>query len=45
MPDDEIFWRLGAWELLFHDHGWILAFHRVVRLEGRWPTWRTFHHG
>lgn len=43
MTADDPFWRLGQWEFMLHDAGWLLAYRRVVRCQGRWPTWQTFH--
>ena len=38
---DEPFFYLGPWEFLFHDNGWTLIKHRVVKLDGKWPTYWT----
>lgn len=37
------FWIIGPWELMLHDSGWIVCRDQIVRLEGTWPTWKTFH--
>ena len=39
----EPFWYCGPWEFGLFDDGWLIAKHQVIRLEGRWPTHRTFH--
>jgi hypothetical protein len=40
---DEPLWYLGPWEFGIFDNGWLVAKDRIIRLEGKWPTWRTFH--
>jgi hypothetical protein len=40
---DDPFFYFGAWEFGVFDNGWILAKNRVIRHEGRWPTYWTFH--
>ena len=40
---DEPFWYFGRWEFGVFDQGWVVSKERVIRLQGRWPTYRTFH--
>lgn len=39
---DEPFFYFGPWEFLLHDAGWTLAKNRIVKRDGRWPTYWTF---
>jgi len=40
---DEPLWYLGPWEFGIFDQGWIIAKRRVIKLEGRWPNYKTIH--
>ena len=40
---DEPFFYFGAWEFAVFDNGWVLSKNRIIRREGRWPTYWTFH--
>lgn len=40
---DDPFWYFGAWEFLLHDTGWLLTHRQIIRLEGRWPSYKTIH--
>lgn len=40
---DEPLWYLGQWEFGIFDEGWLVAHSRVIKLQGRWPTYKTFH--
>lgn len=40
---DEPFWYCGAWEFGIFDQGWVLAYRRIIKLEGAWPRYSTFH--
>jgi len=37
------FWHFGRWEIGVFDDGWVIARDQVIKLEGAWPTYGTFH--
>lgn len=40
--DDGLF-RIGRWEFGLFDDGWLIAREWIIKAEGKWPTWKTFH--
>jgi hypothetical protein len=40
---DEPLWHFGAWEFGLFDDGWLIAKRRIIRFQGRWPNYNTFH--
>jgi hypothetical protein len=40
---DKPMWFCGSWEFGILDDGWVLSHRSVIKLQGRWPTYSTFH--
>jgi hypothetical protein len=40
---DDCILRWGKAAAMLHDGGWWFAWDQIIRLSGRWPTWRTFN--
>lgn len=40
--DDGLF-CIGRWEFGLFDDGWVIAREWIIKVKGKWPTWKTFH--
>jgi hypothetical protein len=38
---DSPLWYFGRWEFGVFDEGWLIAKDRIIRFQGRWPTYHT----
>jgi hypothetical protein len=39
------FIEIGPIGFLLHDHGWLVTWKRLIKIEATWPTYATFRLG